>query len=84
MKKIDEYGRNKIKLEKEKLKNETRSTAIYCKTKQPEKFCDYYKIPEGKLLNIVRKKQEGDRFDLFNRLGVLNKFKHKPQKKKPK
>ena len=80
---IEAYGRARLEHEKQILKNETHIAKVYCQSKTPEETCKYYKMPEGKLLNVVRKRQEKERIDNLFSLGHFDRFIHRPTQKKP-
>ena len=65
--KIEAYGRENVELEKEILKKEAHLAEINCRSKKPEKTCNYYKISEGEFLNELRKKQEAKRIGILER-----------------
>ena len=83
---ISAYGRNKLEQEKQMLRNMTHIAKIYCLsiTKNPDETCKYYKMSEGKLLNVVRKRQEEERIDILMSLGHFDRFIHRPAQKNPK
>ena len=73
--KIKRYGRAKLELEKQILKNETHWAWIYCQSNTPNESCKYYKVTEGYLLNIVRSRQKAERLNKLQSLGHLDQFK---------
>ena len=65
---IDAYGRKRLDLEKEILRNETHLAKLSCLvTKNPEHTCDYYRMPEEQLLDILRRRQEDERSSILRR-----------------